>query len=125
MDQLADEVRESVGKMTLNMPAGLGRMKLAIDAYLAANLDRRTLRELVLAMRVEPQGAESIRRRMVAFLMMVELELKSQGVARAPALARLISAAVIETSWAEYEARAPLPEFRRTLYGWLDQVARP
>jgi AcrR family transcriptional regulator len=122
MEGFADEVRGTVAKLTLNMAPGLPRMKLAIDSYLAANVQRPALRELVITLRADPAGAEAIRRRILAFMMMMELELKSIKWPRAAAAARLITAAVIEISMAEYEARAPLPEFRSTLYTYLERV---
>jgi AcrR family transcriptional regulator len=121
MEAMADEVRASLAKLTLNMPAGLPRMKLAIDSYLAANVERPRLRELVTRLRADPEGARAIQRRIVAFTMMMELELKSLKRPRASATARLLTAAVIETSMAEYEARAPLPDFRATLYTYLER----
>jgi AcrR family transcriptional regulator len=123
MEILGDEVRDSLAKLTLNMPPGLPRMKLTIDSYLAANVQRPALRELVDTLRTDAAGAEAVRRRVAAFTMMMELELKSVKWPQAAAAARLLTAAIVEISLAEYEAGESLPELRATLYNYLERAA--
>lgn len=123
MQLLYGGVRRSIAKLTYNMPAGLPRMKLAIEAFLAANLARPALRQMALELRSDPAGAEVIRRQVLGFMMMMELELKSIGWPRPVPSARLLTAGIVETTLAEYEAGKALPAFRSTLFDYLDAHA--
>ena len=119
LDQLYDEVRDVVTKLTLNMPAGSARLQLALDAYLQALLERPGLRSLAHRLRFHPQGAKVIRQRVKGFNLMLQLELIASQWPHPEATARLCTAALIETAVAESEVGRKLPDMRRTLIGYF------
>lgn len=125
LGQMYDETRDLIARMTLNMPVGRSRLKLAIDAYLQALLERPGLRALANRLRFHPQGAAVIRQRIHGFNLMLQLELKTNGWQYPEASARLATAAIIEIGFAEAEAGQPLPELRETLLNYFDTGARP
>jgi TetR/AcrR family transcriptional repressor of nem operon len=120
LGQMYDEIRDNVTKLTLNMPAGPGRLKLALDTYLQGLLERPALAVLARRLRFHPQGAQVIRQRVTGFNLMFQLELKASDWPHAAQTARLCTAALIETALAESEAGQRLPEMRDSLFGYFD-----
>lgn len=118
---LLDEVRDSVAKITSGMPPGLPRLQLAIEAYLEANLARPALRRLGLQLQRHAAGAAILRSRVAGFTLMMEMELKTLHWPHPAASARLFTAALLETAYAEYEARHALPELRGHLFRHLER----
>ncbi len=117
---LIDDIRDTLTRVTANMPAGIARLKLAIETYLEANLAQPALRELLTALRFDPVGAAVIRRRVAGFIVMMELELRTAHWPQPSACARLLTAGVIEIAHAEHEADLRLPALRSTLFRYLD-----
>lgn len=124
LGQMYDETRELLTRMTLNMPVGRSRLKLSIDAYLQALLERPGLRTLANRLRFHPQGAAVIRQRVRGFNLMLQLELKNNGWRHPEASARLATAAIIEIGLAESAAGQPLPELRETLLNYFGAGAQ-
>ncbi|NGY06667.1 hypothetical protein [Solimonas terrae] len=124
LGQMHDEVRDLIANLTLNMPAGRSRLKLAVDAYLQALFERPALRALASRLRFHPQGAQLIRQRVHGFNLLLQMELKNIGWRQPDALARLATAAIIEIGLAEAEAGHPLPELRETLLNYFDTESR-
>ncbi len=118
---LLDEVRDSVAKSTLGMPAGLPRLKLAIEAYLNANGARPTVRALAYKLQAGPAGAAILRSRVAGFTLMMEMELQALHWPRPAAVARLFTAAILEIAYAEHEAGSALPELRETVFHYFDR----
>lgn len=125
LGQLQDETRDLVARMTLNMPVGRSRLKLAIDTYLQALLERPGVPALAHRLRLHPQGAAVIRQWIRGFNLMLQLELKTNGWQYPEASARLATAAIIDIGRAEAEAGHPLPELRQTLLNYFDTGAPP
>lgn len=121
LSRLLDEVRDTVAKSTLGMAPGLQRAKLAIEAYLEANLARHVLRSLAHELRPHPAGAAVLRQRVFGFMMMMKLELHAMGWPRTEATARLMTAAVLETAVAEFEASRALPEMRQVIFAYFNR----
>ncbi|HEX4896303.1 MAG TPA: hypothetical protein VFV11_08235 [Solimonas sp.] len=119
--RLLDEVRDSVAKNTAGMAPGLMRAKLATEAYLEANLERHLLRRLVFELRHLEEGAAVIRARAFGFMMMMKLELHAMGRTRTEAISRLMTAAVLETAVAEFEAERALPEMRQVIFSYFNR----
>jgi AcrR family transcriptional regulator len=120
---LIDEVRDRVARMTDNMPSGIERLKLALETYLEANVQRPALRRLLSELRFSERGVEVIRSRVAGFGVVVGVELRALGRPHPQATARLLTAAVTEIAQAEHEAGARVPALRRTLLRYLDQSA--
>lgn len=124
LGQMYDEIRDLIARMTLNMPIGRSRLKLSIDAYLQARLERPGLRVLANRLRSHAQGATVIRKRNHGFGLMLQLELKTIGWQDPDASARLVTAAIIDIVVAEGEAGRPLPALRETLLNYFDTGTR-
>ncbi|MEC9362179.1 MAG: hypothetical protein VYC42_03055 [Pseudomonadota bacterium] len=120
---MIDEVRERVARITSNMPAGIERLKLALETYLEANVQRPPLRRLLSDLRFTRQGADLIRSRVAGFGIVLGVELRALGRPHPEATARLLTAAVTEIAQAEHEANARVPALRRTLLRYLDRSA--
>lgn len=121
-EQFLDEARDVVTRLTDNMPAGIGRLKLSLETYLAANLQRPALREIMRELRSDERAESLMRRRLTGFTMMTQLELKRARWPNAEITARLLTAAALETIYAEFEARRALPECRDLLFRYLDSL---
>jgi TetR/AcrR family transcriptional regulator, transcriptional repressor for nem operon len=119
---LIDDTRARVARITSNMPAGIERLKLAVETYLETNVQRPLLRELLSELRFTDAGAELIRARVAGFGVMMGLELRALGRPHPEATARLLTAAVTEIAQAEHEAGCRLPAIRGTLLRYLDQA---
>lgn len=115
-----DEARDLLTRMTHNMPPGLPRLKLAMETYLQANLQRPLLREIMRDLRTDPAIETLMRERITGFTMMTGLELRRAKWPRPEMTARLLTTAVLETIFAEFEAGRVLPEYRATLFRYLD-----
>ena len=114
------EVRDSVAKTTLGMPAGLSRLMLAIETYLEANLARPAVRRLALRLQAHPDGAMILRSRIAGFTLMMEMELAALKWPHAAATSRLFTAALLELAQAEHEAGRALAELRMHVYRHFD-----
>lgn len=123
LGQMYEEARDFIAKLTFNMPAGPPRLRLALDSYLQALLDRPGLHALAVRLRFHPEGAAVVRRHVHGFKLMFQIELNSNGWPQAEAAARLGTAAIIEIALAETEAGQPLPELRETLIGYFGSAA--
>lgn len=117
---LIDDIRDAVTRITTNMGSGIPRLKLSLETYLEANASRPTLRELLMALRFDPDGIELIRKRVSGFRVMMELELRSARWPRPEITARLLTAAVTDIAQAEQEAGGRVPGLRETLFRYLD-----
>ncbi len=119
---LIDDTRDRVARITSNMPAGVERLKLALETYLETNLQRPPLRELLSELRFTHEGAEIIRSRVAGFGVMMGLELRALERPHPEETARLLTAAVTEIAQAEHEAGTRLAAMRDTLLRYLDQA---
>ncbi|SFF51870.1 hypothetical protein SAMN04488120_106155 [Fontimonas thermophila] len=117
---LIDEVRDTVARITADMPSGIGRLKLALKTYLEAQATRPALRDLLVALRFEPAGIEVMRRGLFALRTMIEAELQTAQWPHPQASARLLTAAVIDIARAEQEAQTRRDDLRATLFDYLD-----
>ncbi|HEY0973412.1 MAG TPA: hypothetical protein VGE57_02845 [Solimonas sp.] len=117
---LLDEVRDSVAKTTLGMAPGLARLKLAVEAYLDANRARPAVRALALKLQADADGAATLRSRVAGFTLMMEMELQAMQWPHPAATARLFTAAVLETAYAEHEAGAKVPALRDCVFRYFD-----
>jgi AcrR family transcriptional regulator len=122
LSTLIDDTRDRVARVTSNMPAGVERLKLALETYLEANIQRPPLRELLSELRFTPAGVDIIRSRVAGFGVMMGVELRALGRPHPEATARLLTAAVTEIAQAEHEAGTRLPAMRGTLLRYLDQA---
>lgn len=122
LGQLYDEVRDLVAQLTLDMPAGRAPRQLAIDTCRQALLARPALAALARRLRFQPQGAALIRQRVDGFSLMFRLELQAVRWPFAAQTARLCTAALIETTIAEFAAGKRLPELREVLLGYFDSA---
>lgn len=120
LGRLIDDVRDAVARITTNMAGGIPRLKLSLETYLEANASRPTLRELLMALRFDPDGIELIRKRVSGFRVLMELELRSAQWPHPAATARLLTAAVTDIAQAEQEAGGRVPGLRETLFRYLD-----
>jgi AcrR family transcriptional regulator len=120
---LIDDTRDRVARITNNMPAGIERLKLAIETYLEANMQRPALRELLSELRFTHAGSDIIRSRVAGFGVMMGVELRALGRPHPEATARLLTAAVTEIAQAEHEAGGRLTAMRAALLRYLDQAA--
>lgn len=120
---LIDDTRNRVARITSNMPAGIERLKLAIETYLEANVQRPALRGLLSELRFTRAGSDIIRSRVAGFGVMMGVELRALGRPHPEATARLLTAAVTEIAQAEHEAGGRLPAMRAALLRYLDQAS--
>ncbi|MES0874004.1 TetR/AcrR family transcriptional regulator [Sinimarinibacterium thermocellulolyticum] len=123
LNDLFDEVRDRVTRITDNMPPSVERLKLALETYFEANLGRPALRRLVLSLAFTPCGARLIQSRMTAFAVMMGIELRALHRPHPQASARLLTAAAAEIALAEHEAGAREPALRDTLFRYLERAA--
>ncbi|HUP91280.1 MAG TPA: hypothetical protein VM074_03460 [Solimonas sp.] len=117
---MLDEARDLTTRLTHNMPAGVGRLKLAMETYLSANQQRPVLREIMRDLRGDDAVEALVKRRLVGFTMMTQLELRRVKWPNAEITARLLTTAALETIFAEFEAGRALPEYRDVMFRYLD-----
>lgn len=119
LQHLLDEARAEVLAAISKEPQSATRVRTAFDMYLDANLRRRPLRELANHFRTDAEGHEMLRARAHGVALITEIELKTAGWPHAQACARLLTAMVLETASAEFEAGKKLAPMREALYAYL------
>ena len=114
-----DEVRAAVVQITLQRKPGVERLTAALTTWLDANLARPWLRDLILQQSLSPLAADTLRKRVNGFILMLQLEFETMGWPRAGLSARLAVAAMIEVALAEFEAHQIQPAMRESLLAYL------
>lgn len=120
LGQLYGEARHEIVRATANMVSSRSRLKLIIDVYLQALLQRPGLQALGLRLRFHPRGSAVVRQNLHGLTLLLQIELKSLGWAQPAATARLAAAAIVGISLAEAAAGRALPDLRDTLLGYYD-----
>lgn len=119
--RLLDDSR-AAATQAADQPDGLMSLKRGVEAYLDSHLRHPAVRELTLLLRDREAGQAIINRRIAGFHRVLQVGLSALRSLYPLAGAQLLTAMVIETSQAEYEAQAALPEMRETLYAYLDRL---
>lgn len=123
LQYLLDLARAGVIEMMPTAKPGLSRIRKAFETYLDTNLRHRALRELALHFRNDPDGAERLRMRAHGVMLLTQMELHVAGWPNSAPAARLLTAMVQDVAIAEFEAAAPLPSLRETMFAYLSLPA--
>lgn len=119
---LLDTAREAATLTVADPAAGTLGVKRGIEAYMDSHLRNPALRELTLLLRDRAAAQDIIGRRIAGFHRVLQVGFSSLRALYPLASAQLVTAMVIETTQAEYEAQKPLPELRETLYAYVDRL---
>jgi hypothetical protein len=121
LDRLLMDSRAAVVAASADLPPGIPRLWRAAETWLDFNAARPGLREMMLAMRYEPDARARVRGQIRGFAIMMQLELKSVSWPHASATARMLTAMMVETALAEHEANRKLPDFRAMARCFLER----
>lgn len=120
LKRLSEEVRivsvQAIGRKTPSPEL----IHSAIPLYLDAVLQRPALLELSSMLRTHPVCQQITRDRMSALTTFATLQMMMAKVEHAEAMGQLGMAMLFEVTYAEYEARRSLPEYRHTIQSYFE-----
>lgn len=121
---LLDEARDAATTAVASHSADALGLKRGLEAYLDCHLRQPALRELLALLRDQPEAQDMVQRRVAGFYRVLQVGFSALHATYPLASAQLVTALVVETSQAEYDAHAPLPALRETLYAYVDRLLR-